>query len=380
MRARIIAFYLPQYYPFKENDEWWGKGFTEWTNVGKAKSLFKGHYQPRVPSDLGYYDLRLPEVREAQAELAKEAGIEGFCYWHYWFDHKRQLMGRVFDEVLTSGTPALPFCLGWANHSWYAKTWDKDVKDKLLCEQKYLGKTDYDAHFEYVLKAFKDARYITVDGCPLFYIFDPLKLPIDFIPYWNKLAKQNGLSLSGLAKKSGLDPTIFNKSKRLRHDGKKRWPSLDSLNKIIDVCNISFDEFFALVSEEDNDKLIHSIPYVSYSDLCDGIVSISADFANNNWQKIQFPDGKDNLYALDLNTNNFAPVYREGTLLILSQASEIRGGDRVVVFMKNNEIVVAEFIRRTATTLETKEIIGKEKLSINIDDVHLVHRIVWASQ
>ena len=193
MRARIIAFYLPQYYPFKENDEWWGKGFTEWTNVGKAKSLFKGHYQPRVPSDLGYYDLRLPEVREAQAELAKEAGIEGFCYWHYWFDHKRQLMGRVFDEVLTSGTPALPFCLGWANHSWYAKTWDKDVKDKLLCEQKYLGKTDYDAHFEYVLKAFKDARYITVDGCPLFYIFDPLKLPIDFIPYWNKLAKQNGL-------------------------------------------------------------------------------------------------------------------------------------------------------------------------------------------
>lgn len=196
----------------------------------------------------------------------------------------------------------------------------------------------------------------------------------------DKLAKINGLSPSGLAKKAGLDSTTFNKSKRTRPDGKKRWPSLDSLNKIIDVCNISFDEFFALVSDDEEDKLTHSIPYVSYSDLCDGIVSISADFANNNWQKIQFPDGKDNLYALDLNTDNFAPVYREGTLLILSQASEIRGGDRVVVFMKNNEIVVAEFIRRTATTLETKEIIGKEKLSINIDDVHLVHRIVWASQ
>lgn len=196
----------------------------------------------------------------------------------------------------------------------------------------------------------------------------------------DKLAKINGLSPSGLAKKAGLDSTTFNKSKRVRPDGKKRWPSLDSLNKIIDVCNISFDEFFALVSDEEDDKLLHSIPYVSYSDLCDGRISISADFSNNNWQKIQFPDGKDNLYALDLNTDNFAPVYREGTLLILSQASEIRGGDRVVVFMKNNQIVVAEFIRRTATTLETKEIIGKEKLSINIDDVHLVHRIVWASQ
>lgn len=193
MNARIIAFYLPQFYPFKENDEWWGKGFTEWTNVGKAKPLFPGHYQPRVPADLGYYDLRLPEVREQQAELAREAGIEGFCYWHYWFDQKRQLLDRVFNEVLASGTPTLPFCLGWANHSWYSKTWEKRGTDKLLCEQKYLGKKDYDAHFQYALKAFKDERYIKVNGRPLFYIFDPVNLPDDFIPYWNELASQNNI-------------------------------------------------------------------------------------------------------------------------------------------------------------------------------------------
>lgn len=190
---RIIAFYLPQYHPFKENDEWWGKGFTEWTNVGKAKPLFRGHNQPRIPADLGYYDLRVKDVREQQAELAKEAGVEGFCYWHYWFDQNRQMMDDVFNEVLETGNPSLPFCLGWANHSWYAKTWNKDEPDKLLCEQKYLGKEDYFKHFQYALKAFNDNRYIKIDSFPLFYIFDPLNIPDDFIPYWNNLARENGI-------------------------------------------------------------------------------------------------------------------------------------------------------------------------------------------
>lgn len=191
-KARVIAFYLPQFHPIPENDEWWGKGFTEWTNVGKAKPLFKGHYQPRIPADLGYYDLRIPEVREQQVQLAHEAGIEGFCYWHYWLDSEHQLMEDVFDDVLKSGKPDFPFCLGWANHSWYAKTWNKDIPDKLLCEQRYLGIEDYEAHFQYALKAFKDKRYITVDSRPLFYIFDPLSLPDDFIPYWNKRCREYG--------------------------------------------------------------------------------------------------------------------------------------------------------------------------------------------
>lgn len=121
MKPRLISFYLPQFYPTPENDEWWGKGFTEWTNVGRAKPLFKGHYQPKVPADLGYYDLRIPEVREQQADLAREAGIEGFCYWHYWFGNGKRLLDRVFREVVETGKPDFPFCLCWANHSWYAK-------------------------------------------------------------------------------------------------------------------------------------------------------------------------------------------------------------------------------------------------------------------
>lgn len=160
-KVKIIAYYLPQFHPCKQNNEWWGKGFTEWTNVAKAKPLFKGHYQPKIPSDLGFYDLRLPEVREEQVQLAREAGVYGFCYWHYWFGNGKRLLERPFEEVLESGKPDFPFCLGWANHSWYAKLWDKDTrKDKLLIEQKYLGKEDYVAHFMYALKAFKDKRYI----------------------------------------------------------------------------------------------------------------------------------------------------------------------------------------------------------------------------
>ena len=122
-KARVIAYYLPQFHPTPENDKFWGKGFTEWTNVGRARPLFHGHYQPRVPADLGYYDLRMPEIREQQAELAREAGIEGFCYWHYWFGGGKELLERPFNEVMESGKPDFPFCLGWANHTWSTRTW-----------------------------------------------------------------------------------------------------------------------------------------------------------------------------------------------------------------------------------------------------------------
>lgn len=191
---RTIAFYLPQYYPTPENDEWWGPGFTEWTNVGRAKPLFKGHYQPRVPADLGYYDLRLPEVRVQQADMARAAGIEGFCYWHYWFAGRR-LLDRVFDEVVQSGSPDFPFCLCWANHSWKAKTWDPTIPDKMLMEQTYPGEKDYEAQFRALLPAFKDGRYIKVDGKLLYGVFEPAGLPDAqaFMDTWNRLARENGL-------------------------------------------------------------------------------------------------------------------------------------------------------------------------------------------
>ena len=197
-KARVIAFYLPQFHPIPENDEWWGKGFTEWTNVGKAKPLFRGHEQPRVPADLGYYDLRLPIVREQQAELAKEAGVEGFCYWHYWFGNGKTLMSEIFDEVVKSGKPDFPFCLGWANHDWTRKNWNIDgagFRNEDLIIQKYPGKEDVINHFYAVLPAFRDKRYIKVDGKPLFLVYDPegLEDANGFIEEWNILARKEGL-------------------------------------------------------------------------------------------------------------------------------------------------------------------------------------------
>ena len=191
----VIAFYLPQFHPIPENDLWWGKGFTEWTNVGKARPLFRGHCQPRVPADLGYYDLRIPEVRQAQADMAKLAGVDAFCYWHYWFGDGRRLLEMPFNEVLVTGSPDFPFCLAWANHSWYAKTWDNKGSDKLLIEQKYNGVEDYRKHFEAVLPAFNDPRYLRIDNKPVFAIFKPLHHPemALFIKEWNMLAKKNGL-------------------------------------------------------------------------------------------------------------------------------------------------------------------------------------------
>lgn len=196
--ARVIAFYLPQFHPTPENDLWWGKGFTEWTNVAKAKPSFKGHVQPKIPTELGFYDLRLPEARQAQADLAKRFGVEGFCYWHYWFGKGKRLLDRPFREVLESGKPDFPFCLGWANHSWSNKTWQKNEafqKDTMFMEQTYGDIEDYTKHFYTVLKAFKDSRYITVDGKPLFFIFDPQSVPDleRFIELWRKLASENGL-------------------------------------------------------------------------------------------------------------------------------------------------------------------------------------------
>jgi len=197
-KVRVIAMYLPQFHPIPENDKWWGKGFTEWTNVAMAKPLFKGHYQPRVPADLGFYDLRLTEVREAQAEMAKNAGIEGFMYWHYWFGNGRQLLERPFNEVLASGKPDYPFCIGWANHSWSRKTWTAKFKvglSTMLLEQTYPGDDDYKQHFYRLLPAFKDNRYITVDGKPFFLIYNTLDIPDikHFIDLWQSLAVKNGL-------------------------------------------------------------------------------------------------------------------------------------------------------------------------------------------
>lgn len=194
---KIIAFYLPQYHPIPENDEWHSKGFTEWTNVAMAKPLFRGHIQPRVPADLGFYDLRVPETRKAQAELAKKAGINAFCYYHYWFGDGKMLLERPLEEVVKSGEPDFPFCICWANHSWYKKNWNprtQQKENKLLIEQKYSDEDIVD-HFNYLLPMFKDNRYFKVDGKLLFVIYDIEDVPNfeKMKTTWNELATKNGL-------------------------------------------------------------------------------------------------------------------------------------------------------------------------------------------
>lgn len=192
-KIKPLAFYLPQYHPIPENDDWWGKGFTEWTNVGKAKPLFLGHEQPICPADLGYYDLRVPEVREQQAIMAKEYGIYGFIYYHYWFGDGVQLLERIANEVLTSKKPDFPFCFCWANETWSGR-WH-GLEDKILAKQVYNLESDLLNHFNYLLPFFKDDRYIKVDGMPVFIIYDAVHLDEEAPAYLQELrtmARNNG--------------------------------------------------------------------------------------------------------------------------------------------------------------------------------------------
>jgi lipopolysaccharide biosynthesis protein len=191
-KVRLIAFYLPQYHPIPENDAWWGKGFTEWANVTQARPLFLGHYQPHFPADLGFYDLRLPEVRQSQADLAREYGIYGFCYYHYWFDGK-QLLERPFSEVLASGKPDFRFCLCWANESW-TRRWDGFDQDVLI-EQTYGGESDAQNHIRWLLQAFADERYIQINGKPLLLVYRAREIPhIErILSIWREEANRAGL-------------------------------------------------------------------------------------------------------------------------------------------------------------------------------------------
>jgi hypothetical protein len=172
-RPKALAFYLPQYHPIPENDEWWGSGFTEWHNVTRARPLYAGHYQPHLPGELGFYDLRVPEVREAQAELARTHGVHGFVYYHYWFKGRR-LLERPFEEVLKSGQPIFPFALCWANEEW-TRGWDSQTGHVLMRQE--FSELDDRAHIRYLIEAFKDPRYITIDGRPLMLIYRPTLIP-----------------------------------------------------------------------------------------------------------------------------------------------------------------------------------------------------------
>ena len=196
--VRAIAFYLPQFHPVPENDAWWGTGFTEWRNVTRAQPLFSGHYQPHLPADLGFYDLRLPEARAAQAALARAHGIHGFCYYHYWFNGRR-ILERPFDEVLASGEPDFPFCLCWANENW-SRAWNGSERDILL-QQEYSHADDL-AHIHSLLPALGDPRYIRIAGKPLLAVYRTQLMPdpARTADIWRETALRAGLGELYLAR------------------------------------------------------------------------------------------------------------------------------------------------------------------------------------
>ena len=190
--TKIIPFYLPQFHTIPENDEWWGKGFTEWTNVKKSVPLFEGHDQPRIPLNQNYYNLLDDNVKIWQAELAKEYGFFGFCYYHYWFKNGKQLLEKPAEQMLANKEIDLPFCFCWANENW-SKNWDGGNREVIL-EQDYGTEEDWEKHFQYLLPFFKDERYITVDGKPLFVIYKPEQM-IDvyqMVQYFRKRACEEG--------------------------------------------------------------------------------------------------------------------------------------------------------------------------------------------
>ena len=189
-----IAFYLPQFYPFPENDKWWGKGFTEWTNVKKSRPLFPGHYQPTVPLNENYYSLNDIETMYWQVDLAKKYNIYGFCFYHYWFGEDRQLMEKPVDAFLAHRDLDLPFCLSWANHNW-SRTWVGGDKD-ILMDMRYGDQGEWEKHFQYLIPFFKDERYIKVDNKPVFLIYLPADIPNlkEMCDYFRERAIQNGFN------------------------------------------------------------------------------------------------------------------------------------------------------------------------------------------
>ncbi len=188
---KILSFYLPQYHEIPENNKWWGKGFTDWRNVKKAKPLVDGQHQPRVPLNDNYYDLFDVEVMKWQSKIAQEHGIYGFCYYHYWFNGKK-LLEKPLENMLKDNEVTIPFCFSWANEPW-TRTWNR-LNTNVLMPQEYGAEKEWKEHFDYLLQFFKDERYIKVNNKPMFLIYrtENISNIKEMYKYWEELAIESG--------------------------------------------------------------------------------------------------------------------------------------------------------------------------------------------
>ncbi|MEL4240188.1 glycoside hydrolase family 99-like domain-containing protein [Shewanella xiamenensis] len=264
-----IAFYLPQFHEIEENNEWWGEGFTEWTNVKKSKPLFLGHDQPRIPMNNNYYDLSNIHVMDDQAKLARSYGLDAFCFYHYYFKDGKTLLEKPLENFLSSDID-IDYCFCWANESW-TRNWDGKNK-KVLMMQDYGNQNDWSKHFDYMLKYFCDDRYIKLENKPVFLIYKIEDIPNfnDFCQYWNKLAVLNGFD--------GIEFIAVKRQKNI---------SFSELNL---RYSVAFEPFYSLSSTDSLSKY-----YKLSGGVFKSLAVKSYDFFTNISYKLGFRDS----FAID---------------------------------------------------------------------------------
>lgn len=250
---KVIAFYLPQFHEIQENNEWWGKGFTEWTTMKKAKPLYHGHYQPRIPLNKNYYNLLDPQVMEWQCNIAKEHGIYGFCFYHYWFDG-HLLLEKPIEQYLDDEKCDLPFCICWANEHW-TKAWE-GKHNQVLIAQRYGGENEWAEHFCYLKPFLQDRRYIRLNGKPLIVIYRPELIDClnDMLDYWQKLAIEQGIGELTFAYQyvnfdvdENKDDTRFDYAIEYQPVYATRYMSLNSRNEIKSKIKLFFEKKLHIV-------------------------------------------------------------------------------------------------------------------------------------